>query len=431
MVNQVDLAQTIINTFAGHLSNALLAAKVVTTRSHDNEIDADNGLTTRQRVPPRYTVDTTVGSVPVFSRQDTVVGTEIIRVNKVKTVGLGYGDFERIKSFSDAVESQALRAAAVQMANNIDGEILDTAALAFFNWVGTPGLSLDSPDEFNTAVTRLMEEGVEDNDLNGVLTFGDRQGLQSFITNLNMQNDNRQALRRASVGEISGVPTMFTQQLPTFIAGTRPVAAVLVNGAAQNVNYRDVATAAAQGEHNTQSLIVDTAGAGMTFKKGDVFTIAGVNAWDNRKQASLGRLQQFTVIADATADGLGNATIKIAPAIIVQGSGAGSDVKVNTAHATVDAAPADNALLTFLGTPGGQFKQRIVMQKQAISLNTARLVRPQSDTVRFATLQDVPITVRMWWHSNFTNASHDVRFDTAVDVNIMDRRRGVRVNGVA
>jgi hypothetical protein len=43
------------------------------------------------------------------------------------------------------------------------------------------------------------------------------------------------------------------------------------------------------------------------------------------------------------------AAARIFPAMIVPGSGAGDNVNINTAHATVTAAPADNAVLTFIG----------------------------------------------------------------------------------
>lgn len=433
MANQVDIAQTIVNTFAAHMQNALVAAKAVTNKKYDDKIDADNGLQTRERVPPRYVVTTTEGSVPAFNRQDTVVGTEIVRVDKVKTVGFGYGDFERIKTFSDAVESQSLKAAATQLAEDIDAMVLRTAALAAFNWVGTPGQDLDDVDEFSAGYTRLKEEGVEDNDLSGLLTFTDRQKLGKYIRELPAPDKAAtDALRRGRVGMLDSIPTMFTQQLPTLTTGTRaPSGAALVNGASQNVNYRSVSKSAAQGEYNSQTLAIDGLAAAATIKAGEVFSIDGVEAYDNRLHAGLGRDQQFTVLEDATADGTGViAALKIAPAIIVPLTGGGTDDNVNKAHATVTAAPADNAAITFLGAASTAFRQRAILQKQALLLSTANLIDPKSDTFRRQTLRDVPITVRMWWASDFTNATHDIRFDAAVDVNIMDRRRICRVNGV-
>lgn len=432
MANDIDIAQTIVNQFAMTLENELVAAKAVSTQKYDKNIDADNGLETRERVPPRYVSVTTNGSTPAYSaiEQDTVVGTEIIRVNSVESVGLGYSDFERIKTFSDAVESQALKGVAEAMAHKIDARILNTAALAAYNWVGTPSTNLNELDDFMAGYTRLKEEGVEDTDLLGVLTFADKQKLQKYITELPAPaGDAKAALRSGAVGVLGGIMTNFTQQLPTLTVGTRVASAsVTVDGADQNVNYRDVATPTQQGWHCTQELDITLAN-GITVVPGDVFTIAGVDAYDNRLKASLGRLQQFTVVTGATGDGDNNATIRIAPAIIVPNTGSGKDPLVNTAHGTVTAVPGAAAAMTFLGASGTSHKQRMIIQKQAISLNSAQLIAPKTGTMRRQTLSKVPITVRMWWNSDFANATHAVRFDTAVDVNIMDRRRIVRVNG--
>jgi hypothetical protein len=57
-----------------------------------------------------------------------------------------------------------------------------------------------------------------------------------------------------------------------------------VNGANQNVAYKNVAASTSNGQYMTQTLVCNGFGAGATIKDGEVFTIAGVFAWDNRKQ---------------------------------------------------------------------------------------------------------------------------------------------------
>ena len=171
--------------------------------------------------------------------------------------------------------------------------------------------------------------------------------------------------------------------------------------------------------------------AGATVKAGEVLTIAGVYAYDNRKQALVqpARLQQFTVVADATASGGGAATLTIYPAMVVPGSGAGDNVNINTAHATVNAAPADNAVVTFLGAASATLAPRLLIQKPAIVVNTIPLIMPASDTAMRRKLKKVPISVRMWQHSDFDTGAHGVRFDVALNANIRDRSRICRVNG--
>ena len=140
-------------------------------------------------------------------------------------------------------------------------------------------------------------------------------------------------------------------------------------------------------------------------------------------------MQQFVVVADATADGAGAiAALRIFPALIVPGSGAGGDINVNTAHATVTAAPADNAVITWVGTASTAYKPRFIIQKQAVVVNTKDLIMPATGEASRKSLSKVPVSVRMWRDSSFATGDHRVRFDVALTANIRDRRRIVRIN---
>jgi hypothetical protein len=156
-----------------------------------------------------------------------------------------------------------------------------------------------------------------------------------------------------------------------------------------------------------------------------------VFAYDNRKQSAVtpARLQQFTVVADAVMDGAGAGTLVIFPAMVVPGSGAGDNININTAHATVTAAPANLAVLTFMGAANATLSPRLLLQKQSINVNTVPLIMPASGTAMRRRLSKVPISVRMWQHSDFYTGAHGVRFDVALNANIRDRLRISRVNG--
>jgi hypothetical protein len=167
---------------------------------------------------------------------------------------------------------------------------------------------------------------------------------------------------------------------------------------------------------------------GQTLVDGEVFTIAGVNAYDNRLQASLGRLQQFRVVGNYTGSG-GTAAVRIFPAIIVPNTGTGVNIGINTAHATVTAAPANAAAITVIGAASGQFRTRFIGQKQAVVCNTADLILPATGVGMRKALTKVPLSVRMWKNSAFATGRHDVRFDVALTANVRDRRRVVRING--
>lgn len=433
----VDQAKLVLNAFAAIFQNNLVASDVVTWRKFDNEMNDRNALTVVEQVPPRYAVTQNTSAVNDLSSgvQDTVFGSEQYTVNQVFGSSMGWGDFVKIRDIGDARESEAIKAAALNLAEKIDGYILKTAALASNNWLGTPGNAVAEYDDIASGYTRLKEEGVEDNDLRAVLTYGDKQALGSTIVDDNASFGTGMSdgiYRQGFTGSVAGIPTMFTQQLPTLTMGTRAAsAAAAVNGASQNVDYADVSISAAPGQYMTQTISIDGLTGSQTIKDGEVFTIDGVFAYDNRLGASLGRLQQFRVVGDHTATTGAIASLRIFPAIIVPGSGSGGDINVNTANATVTAAPGDNAAITFLGTASTAYKPRVILQKQAIVVNTADLIMPATGKAVRKSLTKVPLSVRMWQDSYFPTGEHRVRFDVALTANVRDRRRVVRINGSA
>lgn len=429
--NTVDQAKLVMNAFAATFQNNLLAKDLVTWKQYDAEMDDRNGLKVVEQVGPRYAVTRTTSGVKDLSSgvQDSVFGSEQFVVQDTFGTSMGWGDFVKIRDIGSARESVALRNAATNLAEQIDAYILKTAQLLANNEVGTAGSDVATYGDVLEAYTRLKDEGVDDSDLRLVLTYQDKQALgETVVAYTATDSLSTTTFRKGFAGEIAGLPTMFTQQLSNITPGTRTNGAI--NGANQGKNYKDVAISGAPGQYLTQTIAVDGLGADATVKDGEILTMAGVNAYDNRLGQSLGRLQEFRVVGDATADGTGAiAALRIFPAMIVPGSGSGGDINVNTAHATVDAAPADNAVVTFRGTASTAYKPRVLIQKPAIIVNTADLIMPASDTSRRQQLTQVPLSVRMWQHSDFATGDHSIRFDVALTANAHDRRRAVRVNG--
>lgn len=420
----VDQAKLVMNAFAATFQNNLIAKDLVTWRKYDSEMDDRNGLQVVEQVGPRYNVTETTDGVKDLSAgvQDSVFGSEIFKVNKTFGSSMGWGDFVKIRDLGTARESEALKNAATNLAEKIDAYVLSHAVLASNNWLGVPANAVDTFSDVVQGYTRLKEEGVEDTDLRAVLTYGDREALGNTVLGYQATDALATgAFRGGFEGAIGGIPTLYTQQLPTFTTGTRTNGTV--SGAGQNVNYSAVAVSGAPGQYMTQTINLAGLGAAGTVKAGEVFTIAGVYAYDNRLGAAHTHLQQFRVIADATADGTGAATVRIFPAIII------GDSDVNTAHRTVSAAPAAAAVVTFVGSANTAYKPRAILNKNAVIVNTADLILPASDTAMRKSLSKVPLSVRMWRSSDFDTGAHSIRFDVALTANTRDRRRVVRING--
>jgi hypothetical protein len=424
----------VLNSFAMVLQNNLVTADAVTWNEYDGEMDDRNGLQVLEQITPRYNVTRTENGVKDLSAgtDGTVFGSELFEVTGTFNANMGWGDFVKIKTIGDARESRALLGAATSMAEKIDAYILSKAVLASIDWTGDGATSIDEWIDAAAGYARLKENGVDDSDLSYIMNYTDQMKLGDQVVKLPGPDAfSTSTFRKGFTGEVDGIRTMFTNQLPVLTVGTRAATAeATVNGANQNVDYASVAKAGtSNGLHMTQNLILNNAGV-KTYKAGEVFTMPGVFAYDNRKQAPVtpARLQQFTVVSDATAIA-GAVTLVIAPAMIVPGSGAGDNVNINTAHANVTAAPANAAVLTFMGAASATLSPRAVIQKQAIVVNTVPLILPASDTSMRRRLTKVPLTVRMWQHSDFFTGAHGVRFDVALNANIRERLRIARVNG--
>lgn len=432
----VDQAKTVLNTFITVLKNNLVTREIVNWNEHEGEMDDLNGLQVVEQVSPRYTVTRTENGVKDLSAgtDGTVFGSELFEITGTFNANMGWADFVKIKDIGAARESRALLGAATSMAEKIDAYVLEVATLASYNWTGTVGNNIADHIDAIAAYTRMKEDGVSDDDLAFVMNFMDKQLLGDQVTNLPAPGEEAaRAFRKGFTGEIGNIRTMFTQQLPVLTMGTRAASgAAAINGANQNVDYADVAKSTDQGYYKSQTIAIDTLTAGHTIKAGEVFTLPAVYAYDNRKQALVHprRLQQFTVLEDATADGTGAiAELRIYPAIIVPGSGAGDDININTAHATVDAAPADGAELTFLGVASTGYGPRLLIQKGAIVVNTIPLVMPATGIAMRKRLNGIPLTVRMWQHSDWKTGEHGVRFDVAMNANVRQREGLARFNG--
>ena len=420
----VDQQKLVMNAFAAVFQNNLLAKDLVEWKQYNTEMSDLNGLKVSEQVGPRYNVTRTTSGVNDLTSgvQDSVFGSEQFVVQDVFGASMGWDDFVKIRDIGDARESVALKNAATNLAEQIDAYILKTATLAANNEVGTVGNNVATYADVLTAYTRLKKEGVDDSDLRMVLSYDDKQALATTIVAYTATDSlSTGTFRKGFEGEIAGLPTMFTQQLGNITPGTHT--AGTVNGASQNVNYSAVAVSGAPGQYMTSTLILAGQGASATIVDGEIFTLPTVFAYDNRLQANMIHLQQFRVVGAVTADGAGAATVRIFPAIIIPNGGA------NTAHATVSNAPANAAVPTWRGTASVAYKPRVLIQKQAIVVNTADLIMPASGTARRQSLTQVPASIRMWQDSTFVTGKHQVRFDLALTANVRDRRRIVRLNG--
>jgi hypothetical protein len=180
----VDQAKLVLNSFASIFQNNLTSAELVTWRKFDNEMNDRNALTVVEQVVPRYVVTRTTSGVQDLTTpgtQNTVFGSEQYKVQDVFGSSMGWQDFVKIRDIGAARESEALKGAALNLSEQIDAYILNFAVNASNNWLGTAGNTVQAYDDVASGYTRLKEEGVLDEDLRAVLTYGDKQALGSAV----------------------------------------------------------------------------------------------------------------------------------------------------------------------------------------------------------------------------------------------------------
>jgi len=420
----VDQAKLVLNSFAAIFQNNLVSKDLVTWRKFDGEMQDTNALTVVEQVGPRYNVTRNSSSVADLTAgvQDTVFGSEQYKLTEVFGSSMGWGDFVKIRDLGAARESEALKNAAINLAEVIDAYILGFTTNVSNNWLGDGNSAVATYDDIASAYTRLKEEGVDDADLRAVLTYGDKQALGDAIVsdNASLSGIGDGIYRESFTGKVAGIPTLFTQQLPALTTGTRLQTSALTAGTADSATtYASVAISGGPGQYKSQILNMDIGSGTETIKDGETFTIAGVFAYDNRSKKALEHLQEFRVIGDWTAVG-GVVAPRVFPAIITSG-----------ANQTVAQAAGNTAAVNFKGAPSTVFHPRAVLKKSAVIVNTADLIMPATGTASRKSLTKVPLSVRMWQDSVFATGEHRIRFDVALTANVRANGRSevVRING--
>lgn len=421
MANAFLDAKTYANVMLTLLKNQLVLGKLVDGRFKD-EATTENGARQFVKAPPRFVAKTGAA----LAQQDMVVREIELNVNQYKNVHVGITDIEGYQSWNALMKSEVMKSAASTLAHDVD---LYLASLfkQFASEVGTPGDLIQSPQQFNKAHTRLMNQSAPNSDLKSVISFDDGELIRGNLIGTDISQINRSALERVRIPILSEIDVYASQNLSSVTNGTRSSTAGEVDGASQNVNYTD---AQVRSDY-TQVFNLKTLGAAATVSAGETFTIAGVFAVNQRTQQVLPYLQQFSVVTGGTADGTGDLQVTITPPIIVPGTGGGTLADVNTAHATVSAAPLDSADITFAGAASATRVVKAAFHRQAIAMISQRLIKPATGESDYAVDPDTGISIRAWRGSDFATGVHGWRFDMVYGASMMDPYLGVRLNGTA
>lgn len=411
MSNDLLTTDMILNEALYHLDNELVMAKLV-NRDYESQFGKPMkvGETIRIRRPVRGTVRTGA----TMQTQDITEGRTALTVATQVGADLEVSSVDLTMNISD-FGKRYLRPQMIKIANTVDIAIHKELANNCPNWVGTPGQTINSFADYALAPQRLDELAVPTNDRVGVLSPADYWGTVGSITGLSGNAPVKEALQRSRLGYFAMTDTYMSQNVISHTVGAIS-GSEKVNGASQGTTY----SAAKDTDYLSQTINIKgmTATTG-TVKAGDVFTIANVYAVNPVTGDVQDFLRQFVVLSDATADGSGDATITISPAIITSGP-----------YATCSAVPADSAALTFKGTASTAYKQNLVFHPDAVTLAVVPLIRPEG-AVRVSTQSYKGISMRLIQGYDMGNDLSQWRFDLLHGVKATQPHLATRSNGSA
>ena len=346
--------------------------------------------------------------------QDAQEGSVQITVDEQGGADMNFTSKDLTLDITDFSE-RFIEPAMITIAQAVDERVAGLTA-DIPNWVGTPGNILSNFDSFAAATQRLDDTAIGSSPRTGVVTPRDARGLQSNLTgpqSVFAPDMVAKVYRDGMLPPIDGVKLFKTQNYYSQTMGTRTNGTL--NGGTLSTTW------AASKDTNTISLSMTGLGAAGTIKKGEVFTLAGVFDANPRSGVALPYLKQFTVTADVTADGGGAATVVASPALI----------PTNTpgAHWNASAAPAANAVVTWVGTASTTYTNNVVFNQNAFALVMVPLEKPEGGLAKVARMSHKGINVRILSFYDGINDNNVWRFDVLYGLKTIDPRQAVRLSG--
>ena len=302
------------------------------------------------RLPNQYTVRT--GSVMSGGNppgQDTAETSVQLNVTNQKGIDLNFTSIDLTMALDD-FSDRIIQPAMAVLASTIESDMMNNVVNDIYQQVTNNGSSI----QFNHVLQarKILSDSLApmDNKRCCNLNTQDNLDLVDFLKGLFQDSDSiAEQYTEGSMGRTGGFNFYENTLWATHTVGTK-AGTPLSNGVNQT----------------GASLVTDGWTAGQTvLKKGDIFTIAGVFKVHPETKNSLGILQQFVATADGTADGSGNLTIPISPAIVATGP-----------TQNVSNAAADNSAIAVAGAASTAHGISMAFHRDAFVFATADLEMP-------------------------------------------------------
>lgn len=342
--------------------------------------------------------------------EDVTQGVKDVTMSSTNTIPVVISAKDRTLSF-DRWSEDVVDPAMQRMAEVIEASI--ASQYTKFYWLdGTPGTVPATFASVADAGAIMTDANISQMGRVAIHTPAGGAKLAGTVASLYVNGANKTALEEATIGQFGGFMNYTSVFAPTHTVGTA-TGTPKVNGASQNVTY-DTAKNSWSQTLNTDGWTNSVTGI---LNAGDVITIAGVYAVNPSTKASTGRLQTFTVLADANSGAsTGPAALTISPPIITSG-----------AYQTVTAAPADEADITVkTGTGGTGYRQSLLMDPAALMLVSRPLDIGSGMGVKTHTETGNRVSISVTEFVDGKTLAQTMRFDVLWGVDC-DPRLGMRL----
>jgi hypothetical protein len=393
VVNNFKVVDLIGNNVLARLVNNLV---MVATANRDWQspwganAEYKVGDTVRIRKPVYYTVASgaPLDLQAIEERQTTLT------IDYQKHVDVSLTSVE-VQRFLQDPETNVYEGAAQALANQMDYDIITAGLNKIYRYVGTPGSGITSFSVPNAAITEQRKYAVVNSEYM-CFNNSDAGTLRNALQNSFNVPFNTDISQRAILGNFGGHDIYEDQNMQMHTTGSM-AGTPLVDGADQDgssINLKGFTNSAAG-----------------VLKKGDIISFAGVYGVNpvNRMQVGTGsgNLARFVVTdASVSADGSGDATVNIEPAIVTSGP-----------YQNVTASPADNAAVTCAGVTvngtAATYSNNFVYSRDAFTLACVPgPVMMGAPYCKVFTDSDTGISLRVTVTYTPQSDSDIIRFDT-------------------
>jgi len=395
-----NVTRKVARVFLEAFESSRVVTKTVDTQLLSGKFNPSSGSTVDFKRPHDYnSIRTSGGDISSSTKSDIIAGKATGTVQNYFTVATEWGNVE------EALELDQLEQILAPMARRIGTDLeIDLASYMLKNSslkYGSHGTAVDAWGDVAGAGALM--------DSIGVPAAAERYYLMNPFTTsalANVQNGLnasdqlvRTAWENAQISQnFGGMRALTSNALASFTSGTGADRAGTLSAAPD-------ATYVTAKDTMTQTLAVTGFTSGMVVKAGDMVTIADVN-----------RLNLDTRTAMIDASGANVAWTGVVTADVTLTGGAGNIVvagpaiyEANGQYNTVDAAPANGAVVTILSASATLYQPNLFFTKQAFGMGTVKLPKLYStDTI--ATTED-GMSIRVSKYADGDANTQKIRFD--------------------